>query len=1047
MGNMIIVGPNGKRFKVNAPAGTSVQEIEETFARENGGARGTVVSNESESADLTELRRQYEAFTSTPDYRSQQMGLNNGGLANYVNNPANPPLVSSIDTTPKRVVPDNPDDIGYMRKGADLASGAFSGIYRGVGATVGLGTYVPGLNKIADPVAEFLYETADYVDEKLLSDFQLSKKRELQTDLQAALQDMPPYPEDAALPEKIKYVADYVINQGGAAGSFLKDNPGQVANFIAETVPYIITGGALGKTASTGLNLIDNAVSIGSKAKGLTSKAAETSGRYAGAFGEGLVAAGDVGANTAISQRAEGNYGYEAGRLYGLLAAPVTATVGALGGRVAGVADADTLAARAFGAGTKSTDLVNRSLAGRVTKGAATEGVEELVQGGSEQVFSNLANDEAAYEGVGSSAVLGLATGSALGAGVNTAAYVSDKRAGSGPKSSSTDVNEVLEAAKDNVGEQLQLDLNDPSTPEQIQAQQVAVQQRAAQEAEEAEAVENAKKPLRRELAKTYDIKKFTAERTAQRDADLINPQTEIGAAFQTHLDSSDAITPAEIKSEQKAFLNSYLESVGENKETVRAEYKAELDRRIEFEAAAKQIELDFNQATAQEKRQAEVDKPALSATKAIEQTERMFGKDWIASGKYDDLEAAVNAPKFNRKKYAEALDKAVNPPAPTPVNTSADGVTPPSTQAAAEVADAAATLTEPEGLSEDQAKIFKVIADRFTGDKQNDIDTVYAGGEFLATKIAELAGVGQDAKDKGKSNVSKTIERLMTKVVENQGTVKRNSPKAEKDAAVKALAESLSTRAKEQRQEQIKASRPVEANQSDTGEFADTADVADQNPSSADNLGDVTDDGDNANTSIFSEQGMGTIASVGQGTNTGVSPEDQAFSESRTTTDEEVAAVAAKENQKIDDAVESQSALLKGLWDSGKSPDTMSFVDLNAAEKREIWFVVRQYLEDSREKGNDPKATLARARAELVQLETTLAPVEESNTNETTIPDAEPRRPTEAEESVRRERAASSTGDGQSGGGNVAPSQEAVTNAQENKTVVETKPKQEETH
>ena len=68
MGNMIIVGPNGKRFKVNAPAGTSVQEIEETFARENGGARGTVVSNESESADLAELRRQYEAFTSTPDY-------------------------------------------------------------------------------------------------------------------------------------------------------------------------------------------------------------------------------------------------------------------------------------------------------------------------------------------------------------------------------------------------------------------------------------------------------------------------------------------------------------------------------------------------------------------------------------------------------------------------------------------------------------------------------------------------------------------------------------------------------------------------------------------------------------------------------------------------------------------------------------------------------------------------------------------------------------------------------------------------------------------
>ena len=67
---------------------------------------------------------------------------------------------------------------------------------------------------------------------------------------------------------------------------------------------------------------------------------------------------------------------------------------------------------------------------------------------------------------------------------------------------------------------------------------------------------------------------------------------------------------------------------------------------------------------------------------------------------------------------------------------------------------------------------------------------------------------------------------------------------------------------------------------------------------------------------------------------------------------------------------------------------------------------------------------------------------MEESDTNETTTQDAEPRRPVETEESVRSERDASSTGDGQSGGGNVAPSQEAVTSAQENKTVVETKPK-----
>ena len=483
---------------------------------------------------------------------------------------------------------------------------------------------------------------------------------------------------------------------------------------------------------------------------------------------------------------------------------------------------------------------------------------------------------------------------------------------------------------------------------------------------------------------------------------------------------------------------------MGETKETVREEYKAELDKRIEFEAAAvsKQAELDFNQATAQEQIQAEVDKPALSGTKAIEQTERVLGKDWIASGKYEDLEAAVNAPKFNRKKYADALTKAVNPPTPTPVNASTETKTAPSTQAAAEVADAAATLAAPEGLSEDQAKIFKVIADRFTGDKQYDIDTVYAGGEFLATKIAELAGVGQNTKDQGKSNVSKTIERMMTKVVENQGTVKRNSPKAEKQAAVKALAESLSTRAKEQRQEQIKASRPVEAEQTDTGEFADTADVTDQNPSSAANLGDVTDDGDNANTSIFSEQGMGTVASVGQGTNTGVSEVDQEFSESRTTTDEEVATVAAEQNQKIDEAVESQSAILKGVWDSGKSPDTMSFVDLSAAAKREVFFTVRQYFDSQLDQSLSPEAALEQVRAEIAQIETTLPTVEESDTNETTTQDAEQRRSVETKESVRSERDASPTGDGQSGSENVTQSEEADTSGQANKIVVETKPK-----
>ena len=713
---------------------------------------------------------------------------------------------------------------------------------------------------------------------------------------------------------------------------------------------------------------------------------------------------------------------------------------GTAAGLMEGVADVATAGLARMGPAKSLMDAASKTRKrGVVTgagKGAAVEGVTEGVQTGLEDLGAGYSLEESRFFDP-TSVLAGAIGGGQLGAVGGLLRS---------PQQSGTNTNEIAEAAKANVGEQLQMDLDDPSTPEQLQAQYDEQQRKADAINKLSKERQDAENDAFRIEAQAFTKKDFKKQLATGLEATVDDRTSDLGREFLAELNTptdenpTGLIDPDDIKAARTKFVK---RKTDEQAGTLSEAYISEIQRRVAEKAKNQdQIELDFDQKTQQEKQQAELDKPALSGTKAIEQTERMFGKDWIASGKYDDLEAAVNAPKFNRKKYAEALDKVVNPPAPTPVNTLPDGVTPPSSQAAAEVADAAATLTAPEGLSEDQSKIFKVIADRFTGDKQYDIDTVYAGGEFLATKIAELAGVGQNTKDQGKSNVSKTIERMMTKVVENQGTVKRNSPKAEKDAAVKALAESLSTRAKEQRQEQIKASRPVETEQTDTGEFADTADVTDQNPSSAANLGDVTDDGDNANTSIFSEQGMGTVASVGQGTNTGVSKEDQAFSESRTTTDEEVAAVAAEQNKKIDEAVESQSAILKGVWDSGKSPDTMSFVDLSAAAKREVFFTVRQYFDAQLDQSLSPEAALEQVRAEIAQIETTLPTVEESDTNETTTQDAEPRRPVETEESVRSERDASPTGDGQSGSGNVTPSQEAVTGEQENKTVVETKPK-----
>ena len=60
-----------------------------------------------------------------------------------------------------------------------------------------------------------------------------------------------------------------------------------------------------------------------------------------------------------------------------------------------------------------------------VTKSIASETGEEFLQSGSEQVFGNAAQEKDLYEGVGSSAVIGAATGAGLGALSGTAqAYI-----------------------------------------------------------------------------------------------------------------------------------------------------------------------------------------------------------------------------------------------------------------------------------------------------------------------------------------------------------------------------------------------------------------------------------------------------------------------------------------------------------------------------------------------------------------------------------------------------------------------------------------------
>jgi len=64
------------------------------------------------------------------------------------------------------------DETSYIRDVTDIASGFASGLPKAAGAIVSLGSYVPGLHKIADPVAEALQSTGEWMDEVLLSDRQ-----------------------------------------------------------------------------------------------------------------------------------------------------------------------------------------------------------------------------------------------------------------------------------------------------------------------------------------------------------------------------------------------------------------------------------------------------------------------------------------------------------------------------------------------------------------------------------------------------------------------------------------------------------------------------------------------------------------------------------------------------------------------------------------------------------------------------------------------------------------------------------------------------------
>ena len=650
------------------------------------------------------------------------------------------------------------DPFANYKQMYNMTIGAASAIPKAAGALAGLGTYVPGLNKIADPVAEGLYAAGDFIDNTLMTQDQLDKKAQLQTELQTAVQNMPPFPEDATIVDRIKFVSDYVINQGGAAGTFLAENPTQIANFVAETIPHIVLGGAVGKgakgvaVAATGITKPTSLIGRGLE------RAANASATTYGALGEGVIAAGDVGAGTAIEQRAQGNFDYSPDRLYGLLAAPTTALIGRTGGRFSGITDADTLAT---GLATNAAkDLVKLGALKKVAKGTVVEAGEEFLQSGTEQSFSNLANDKPFYQDVGSSAVIGAATGAGLGAGVNAASALSRDTGTQLPSS-------IVEEAA-------------PSIETELAEARVQNEQALAEAAQEAEAVD----AVREAAAPSFvPFEEFVQDRVNQVDEqnklNLGDPNSEISTAFKAHLNEyrASASQADKAKSYSEIGLNEiktdFLKSVKKGNTDAEADaaaYMEALDNHA-AEIAANPPVAEDPAAIAARERQSIIDTPARTTSKAIEKAEALYGKDWVNSGQYDELAAVVNGGKFRQKTFDAAIDKIENPPISVNASTTTRE------QKLLAVREAVGRVSE--GLT---GKNDKAVFDTFSQSIFNFEGDKYLEQRVLANKkdgtgATSFTQLAKDAGVKDASSAKTVLKRIGPKLAEALGITTEQLP------------------------------------------------------------------------------------------------------------------------------------------------------------------------------------------------------------------------------------------------------------------------------
>ncbi|MFI8608488.1 LPD38 domain-containing protein [Pseudomonas sp. NPDC077649] len=198
------------------------------------------------------------------------------------------------------------------------------------------------------------------------------------------------------------------------AGAYAR-NPGNVAGLVAESIPQMLAGGAIGRGAL-----------VGGRAAGLIAAPA-TAGQAArqaiaaGAGGEGAVIAG--GTMDQIDREVDPQRAAAAAAGAGVIGAALSGFGARLAQR-AGLIDVDSVLAGGVGQAAGQAP----GLARRVAGGAFTEGVlEELPQSIQEQMLQNWAERKPLMEGVPRAAVEGTLAGSAIGGAVNVARRPSEQ--------------------------------------------------------------------------------------------------------------------------------------------------------------------------------------------------------------------------------------------------------------------------------------------------------------------------------------------------------------------------------------------------------------------------------------------------------------------------------------------------------------------------------------------------------------------------------------------------------------------------------------------